>query len=160
MAVRSAMKQHVEKCPEEPRWKGTCYYYEKEGHLKQDCPQASKPPGLPVGSVKDHTWGETALWGTGPTVRLSGQSGLKVPRDPHTCSCPNNTRGTPGINNCGGPISRFLLDTGATLSVFTEAPDPPDWLPEWDCLDGPNVIISVVLYAATGTLYYFLMSFH
>ena len=40
-------------------------------------------------------------------IRFSRQSGLKVPRGPHTSSHPNNTWGTPGINNCGGPISRF-----------------------------------------------------
>ena len=40
-------------------------------------------------------------------VRLSRQSGLKVPAGPHTSSHPNYTWGTPGINNCGGPIRRF-----------------------------------------------------
>ena len=37
-------------------------------------------------------------------------------------SCPNYTWGNQHINNCGGPISRFLLDTGANFSVLTEAP--------------------------------------
>ena len=30
----------------------------------------------------------------------------------------------PGINNCGGQSVDFLLDTGATYSVLTEAPGP------------------------------------
>ena len=37
-----------------------CDYCGKEGHLKQDCPQASKPPRLHVQSAKDHNGGETA----------------------------------------------------------------------------------------------------
>ena len=55
-------------------------------------------------------------------VRLSRQPGLKVPEGPHTSSHPNYTWGTPSINNCGGQSVDFILDTGATFSVLTEAP--------------------------------------
>ena len=59
-----------------------------------------------------------------PGVRFSRQSGLKVPGGPHTSSCPNYTWGTPGINNCGGPIRRFPFRYWATSSVLTEAHGP------------------------------------
>ena len=55
----------------------------KGPHLRRDCPQSFRPQG----------------------VGLSGQSGPKVPGGPHTSFHPNNTQGTPGINNCGAPIS-------------------------------------------------------
>ena len=43
MAVRTVLKQSEKNSwrdPGEKRW--TCYYYGKKGHLKRDCPQASK----------------------------------------------------------------------------------------------------------------------
>ena len=58
-----------------------------------------------VQSAKDHTGGETAHRGIGPEIRLSGQSGLKLPRGPHTSSHSNYIWGHLGINNCSGPIS-------------------------------------------------------
>ena len=64
-------------------------------------------PWLHVGSVKDHTGGESAPRGVGPRVRLSGQAGLKMPGHSHTSPHHNNTWGTLGIHNCGGPISWF-----------------------------------------------------
>ena len=82
----------------------------------------SKPTLLHVWSVKNHTWGETALQDIGPAVGLSRQLGLKMPRGPHTSSHPNYTWGTSSINNCGGQSVDFILDTGATFSVLTEAP--------------------------------------
>ena len=46
VVVRSAMKQpegkNAQRNPGEKGW--TCYYCGKEGQLKWDCPQASKPP--------------------------------------------------------------------------------------------------------------------
>ena len=60
-----------------------------------------------------------------PGVGLSKQSGLKVPRGPHTSSGPNYTWGTPGINNCGRPVHPFPFRyPGAIFSVLTEAPGP------------------------------------
>ena len=117
MAVRSALKQSEEKCPEGPRWKGMDLLLLWEGgdissgialrHLSHHW--------LHVQSAKDHTGEETTLSGVG--IRS------QVPGGPHTSPNPNNTWGTPGINNCGGSISLFLLDTGANFCVLTEAPD-------------------------------------
>ena len=45
MAVRTILKQpekNAQRDPSEKRW--ACYYCGKEGHLKLDCPQESKPP--------------------------------------------------------------------------------------------------------------------
>ena len=64
MAVRPALKQPEKNTQRDPGEKGwTCYYCGKEGHLKQNCLQASKPP--PVPSAKDHTRRETAPRGKG-----------------------------------------------------------------------------------------------
>ena len=51
MAVRPALKQPEKNAQKDPGKKGwPCYYCGKEGHLKQDCPQASKlsPAPCPV----------------------------------------------------------------------------------------------------------------
>ena len=48
MAVRTILKQpekHAKRDPGEKGW--VCYYCGKEGHLKRDCLQASKPPSAP-----------------------------------------------------------------------------------------------------------------
>ena len=45
MAMRSILKQPEKNAQRGPGEKGrACYYCGKEGHLKRDCPQASKPP--------------------------------------------------------------------------------------------------------------------
>ena len=63
MAVRSNRKQPEKNAQRDPGEKGwACYYCGKEGHLKRDCSQASKPP-----SASDHTARETAPRGIGFT---------------------------------------------------------------------------------------------
>ena len=48
MAVRTVLKQPEKNAQRDPGEKGwACYYCGKEGHLKRDCPQASKPPPAP-----------------------------------------------------------------------------------------------------------------
>ena len=58
VVVRSAMKQPEEKNaqrnPGEKGW--TCYYCGKEGHLKRDCPQASKLSPAPGPVCKGPYW--------------------------------------------------------------------------------------------------------
>ena len=64
-------------------------------------------PRLHVWSTKDHTGRETALRSLGLRGRTLKTIRTEVPGGPHTSSRPNYTWGTPGINNCGGPIRRF-----------------------------------------------------
>ena len=46
MAMKNALKQPEKNAQRDPGEKGwACYYCGKEGHLKQDYPQASKPSG-------------------------------------------------------------------------------------------------------------------
>ena len=61
----------------------------------------------------------------------------------------------------GGQPIDFLLDTGATYSVLTEAPDPLSSRSAsvMGLSDEPKGIISVILYLATGILCYFHTSF-
>ena len=53
MTVRPALKQPEKNAQRDPGEKGqTCYYCGKDGHLKQDCPQASKSPQAPCSVCK------------------------------------------------------------------------------------------------------------
>ena len=46
MAMKNALKQPEKNAQRDPGEKGWAFYYcGKEGHLKQDYPQASKPSG-------------------------------------------------------------------------------------------------------------------
>ena len=57
MAVRPALKQLEKNAQRNPGEKGwTCYYCGKEGCLKRDCPQASKPPPAPGPVCKGSYW--------------------------------------------------------------------------------------------------------
>ena len=48
VAVRTVLKQPEKNAQRDPGKKGwACSYCGKEGHLKWDCPQASKPPPAP-----------------------------------------------------------------------------------------------------------------
>ena len=56
-AVRTVLKQPekiAQRDPGEKEW--ACYYRGKEGHLKQDCPQASKQPLAPCLVCKGPHW--------------------------------------------------------------------------------------------------------
>ena len=93
MAIKNVLKQpekNAQRDPGEKRW--ACYYCEKEGHLKRDCPQASKPLPAPCPVHKGPHWKrDCPQRHRSPGVRLSRQSRLKVPGGPHTSSRPNYT---------------------------------------------------------------------
>ena len=57
MAMRTILKQpekNVQRDPGEKGW--ACYYCGKEGHHKQNCPQASKPTPAPYPVCKRLHW--------------------------------------------------------------------------------------------------------
>ena len=58
MAMKTAMnppeEKNVQRNPGEKGW--ACYYCGKEGHLKWNCPQASKPPPAPCPVCKGPHW--------------------------------------------------------------------------------------------------------
>ena len=57
MAMKNFLKQpekDAQRDPGEKIW--ACYYCGKEGHLKWDCPQASKPPPAPCPVCKGPHW--------------------------------------------------------------------------------------------------------
>ena len=57
MAVRTVIKQSKKTVQRDPGEKGwACYYCGKEGHLKQEYPQASKPPPAPCPVCKGPHW--------------------------------------------------------------------------------------------------------
>ena len=55
IVVRTVLKQPEKNAQRDPGEKGLiCYYCGKEGHLKWDCPQASKLSLAPCQVCKDH----------------------------------------------------------------------------------------------------------
>ena len=57
MAMKNFLKQPEKSAQRDPGEKGwACYSYGKEGHLKRDCPQASKPPLAPCPVCKGPHW--------------------------------------------------------------------------------------------------------
>ena len=117
MVMRTLLKQPEKNAQRDPGEKGwACYYCGKEVHLKRNCPQASKPPPAPCSVCKRPHWKRDYP----QRRRFQGldsqrQSGLKVPGGPHTSSRPSYTWGTPGINNCGGPIRWFPFRSCSNL---------------------------------------------
>ena len=57
MAMKTVLQQPEKNAQRDPGEKGwACYYCGKEGHLKRDCPQASKPPPAPCPVCKGPHW--------------------------------------------------------------------------------------------------------
>ena len=92
MAVKTILKQPEKNAQKDPGEKGwACYYCGREGHLKQDCPQASKLPTAPCPVYKGPHWRRDCPQKCRFQGLDSRQSGLKVPGGPHTSSRPNYT---------------------------------------------------------------------
>ena len=62
MAMNTVLKQPEKNAQRDPGEKGwACYYCEKEGHHKWDCPQAYKPPLAPCGVCNEAPWRRVCL---------------------------------------------------------------------------------------------------
>ena len=126
MAVRTILKQPEKNAQRDPGEKeGACYYCGKEGHLNWDCPQASKLPSAPCLICKGLHWKRDC-----PQMRrFQGSdsqdnqdwSCLGVPTQAPVLIIPEEPR---VLITVWGQSVDFLLDTGATYSVLTEAPGP------------------------------------
>ena len=98
---------------------------EKEGHLKQDCPQAPKPPPAPCPGCKGPHWRRDCPQ-KHRFQRMDSQDNqdqrcLGVPTQAPILITPKEHR---VLITLGGKFINFLLDIGATYSVLTEAPGP------------------------------------
>ena len=133
------LKKNAQGDPGEKKW--ACYYCGKEGDLKRNCPQASKPHPAPCPICKRPYWKRDCS----QRYRFQGSDSqnnqdwrclgvatqapiLITPEEPWV------------LITVGGQSVDFLLDTGTTYSVLTEAPGP---LSSWsasimDCLDKPK----------------------
>ena len=77
MAMKNVLKQSEKNAQRDPGEKGwACYYCGKEGHLKRDCPQASKPPLAPCPVCKGPHWKRDC-----PQRRRSSGSGSQDNQD-------------------------------------------------------------------------------
>ena len=126
MAMENFLKQPEKDAQRdlgEKEW--ACYYCGKEGQLKRDCPQASKPPPAPCPVCKGPHWKRDC-----PQRHRSPGSDSQDNQD---WRCPGVPTQAPVLITheesrvliiVGGQSVNFLLDTGATYSVLTEAPGP------------------------------------
>ena len=148
MAVRTILKQPEKNAQRDPGVKGwVCYYCGKERHLKQDCPQASKPLLAPCLVCKGPHWRKDCP----QRHRFQGSEFqdhqdwrcLGVPTQAPSLITPEEPR---VLITAGGQSVDFLLDAGATYSVLTEALGPlSPWSASVKGLDYINVFISVIL---------------
>ena len=129
MAVRPTLKQPEKKMPRGTQVKrdGLVITVERRGHLKQDCPQASKPPPAPCPICKGPYWRRDCP----PKCRSQGSDSQGnqdwwFPGGPHTSSHSNYTWGTLGINNYGGPINRFPFGQLSLCSLKPLVRFPPN----------------------------------
>ena len=141
MAVTITLKQPENNAQRDPGEKGWIFYCcGKEGH-----PQASKPPPAPRPVCKGSCWRRDCP----QRHRFQGSDS----QDNQDWRCPGVPTQAPVLTTpeelwvlitVGGQSINFLLDTGATSSVLTEAPGP---LSSWS--------VSTVGLSGRAKRYYF-----
>ena len=149
MAVRTVLKQPEKNAQRDPGEKGwACYYCGKEGHLKRDCPQASKLPPAPCLVCKGPHWRRDCP----KRCRFQGLDS----QDNQDWRCPGIPTEAPVLITPEEPQVLITVGANPLISFWTLGqlilcllkplvyflPNPLPW---WDCLDKPNVIISVIL---------------
>ena len=126
MAVRTILKQPEKNAQRDPGEKGrACYYCGKEGHLKWNCPQASKPPLAPCLVCKRPHWRRDCP----KKCKFQGSDFqdnqdwryLRVPTQVPTLITLEEPQ---VLIIVVGQSINFFLDIGETYSVLTEAPGP------------------------------------
>ena len=126
MAMKTVLKQPEKNPQRDPGEKGwACCYCGKEAHLKQDCPQTSKPPPASCLVCKRPHWKRDCP----QRHRFQGSDSqdnqdwrcLGVPTQAPVLIIPEEPWVLIAV---GGQSVDFLSDTGANFSVLTEAPGP------------------------------------
>ena len=124
MAMKTVHKQPDKNAQRDPGEKGwACYYCGKEGHLKRNCPQASKPPPAPCPVCKGPHWKRDCP----QRLRFQGSDfqdyqDWRCPGVPTQAPILITPEGPQISITVGGQSVDFLLDTGATYSMLPEAP--------------------------------------
>ena len=134
MAVRAVLKQPEKNAQRNPGEKGwACCYCGKEGHLKWEHPQASKPPLPPCLVFKEQHWKRDCpqrhRFQGSDSQDNQGWRYLGFSTQAPVLIIPEKswaliTVCVEGVCVQGWQSVNFLLDTGATYSVLTEAPGP------------------------------------
>ena len=119
----NSLRKKAQRYPSEKGW--TCYYCGKEGYLKRDCSQVSKPPQLLCLVWKGPYWRRDCPLKCRPQGSDSqGNRDWRCPRVPTQASILIIPEEPWVVITVGAQSVDFLLDTGGTFSVLTEAPGP------------------------------------
>ena len=117
----NSLRKNVQRDSGEKGW--SCYHCGKDGHLKRDCPQASKPPLAPFPVCKWPHWRrDCPLSHRSQELGSQGNQNWRYPGVPTQTPILITPEELWVLITVEGQSVNFLLDTGATFSVLTEDP--------------------------------------